>query len=81
VSDDRFSAVRQIGTITALDVKVSDQGYLADIGPRLYAAFMERGVLLRPLGNTIYTMPPYCCGQAELALIYNAIDEVVGSLA
>jgi adenosylmethionine-8-amino-7-oxononanoate aminotransferase len=76
--DQRICNVRQCGTITALDVQVSDQGYLADIGPRLYAAFMERGVLLRPLGNTIYTMPPYCCGEAEVALIYDAIDEVVG---
>ncbi len=76
-SDARFSAVRQLGTITALDVRVQDQGYLADIGPRLCAAFMERGVLLRPLGNTIYTMPAYCCGEAEIAQIYAAIDAVV----
>jgi adenosylmethionine-8-amino-7-oxononanoate aminotransferase len=76
-NDARFSGVRQLGTITALDVAVRDQGYLAGIGPGLYDAFLARNVLLRPLGNTIYVMPPYCCGQVEVDLIYRAIDEVV----
>ena len=60
-------------------VAVRDVGYLASIGPQLYAAFMARGVLLRPLGNTIYVMPPYCIGASELELIYRAIDEAVGA--
>lgn len=72
--DDRYSGARRIGTITALDLKVPDAGYLADAGPRLYAAFLGRGVLLRPLGNTVYVMPPYCTTGAELDLVYDAID-------
>ncbi len=55
------------------------EGYLASIGPGLLAGFMQRGVLLRPLGNTIYVMPPYCVTESDLELIYTAIDEVVGS--
>ena len=43
------------------------------VGPRLYALFLERGVLLRPLGNTIYVMPPYCITGDELDLVYDAI--------
>lgn len=78
--DGRFTSVRQLGTITALDVKVGDEGYLAGIGPRLYEAFMARDVLLRPLGNTIYLMPPYCAVSGDIDTIYSAIAEVVHGL-
>jgi adenosylmethionine---8-amino-7-oxononanoate aminotransferase len=74
--DRRFSNLRQIGTIAALDLEVRDAGYLADAGPRLYAHFMARGHLVRPLGNTIYLMPPYCSTEEEVALVYDAIDEI-----
>ncbi len=72
-ADPRFAAVRRQGTITALDLKVPDPGYLAGLGPQLAAFFLARGVLLRPLGNTIYVMPPYCTAAAELDLVYDAI--------
>ena len=71
--DRRFAAVRQLGTIAALDLKVPDPGYLAGLGPQLTAFFQARGLLLRPLGNTIYVMPPYCTTPAELDLVYDAI--------
>jgi adenosylmethionine-8-amino-7-oxononanoate aminotransferase len=73
--DERFSDVRRIGTITALDLRVSDSGYLATIGPALHDFFVSRGLLLRPLGNTIYVLPPYCVETNELDLLYDAIDE------
>jgi adenosylmethionine-8-amino-7-oxononanoate aminotransferase len=72
-NDARFRNVRRLGTIAALDLDVGDHGYLAGIGPKLYAAVLERGVLLRPLGNTIYLMPPYCTTPEELDLAYDAI--------
>jgi adenosylmethionine---8-amino-7-oxononanoate aminotransferase len=78
--DRRFANIRQIGTIAALDIVSSDAGYLADIGPRLYQEFLARGLLLRPLGNTIYLMPPYCSGGSELATLYEAIGDVVNQL-
>ncbi|MBA2588222.1 MAG: adenosylmethionine--8-amino-7-oxononanoate transaminase [Alphaproteobacteria bacterium] len=71
--DPRFANVRRLGTIAALDLKVADPGYLSGIGLRLMEFFMERGVLLRPLGNTIYVMPPYGITAAELDLVYDAI--------
>lgn len=79
--DGRFTNVRQIGTIAALDIAASDAGYLADIGPRLYRGFLARGLLVRPLGNTIYIMPPYCSTASDLDLVYNAIDELAGEMA
>ena len=77
---DRFTGVRQLGTIAALDLKVGDAGYLAGVGPRLMEFFIDRGVLLRPLGNTIYVMPPYCITPGELDAIYAAIAEAPNAL-
>ena len=71
--DSRFENVRRLGTVTAMDLKVTDPGYLAEQGPKLAAYFLEQGVLLRPLGNTIYVLPPYCITGAELDMIYAAI--------
>jgi adenosylmethionine---8-amino-7-oxononanoate aminotransferase len=74
--DRRFENVRQLSTISALDLVVRDAGYLADIGPRLYRHFLARGFLVRPLGNTIYLMPPYCSTEAEIDALYDAIAEI-----
>ena len=76
--DARFSNVRQLGTIAALDVRVEDAGYLAGIATKLYNFFASKGLLLRPLGNTIYVMPPYCTAPEELSQVYAAIAEAAG---
>lgn len=72
-ADNAFSNVRRAGTVTAIDVVVDDGGYLADIGPALYEQFLARGVLLRPLGNTVYVMPPYCITSDQLDCVYAAL--------
>ena len=73
--DARFADVRQLGTIAALDLRVEDSGYLAGIATELYSFFLGKGLLLRPLGNTIYAMPPYCATREELKAAYTAIAE------
>jgi adenosylmethionine-8-amino-7-oxononanoate aminotransferase len=78
--DPRFENLRRTGTITALDLKARDQGYLSDIGPRLLQFFRARNLLLRPLGNTIYVLPPYCTTAADLDSIYGAIAEAADTL-
>jgi len=72
--DPRFCNVRQCGTITAVDLVAQDEGYLSGIGPRLYAAFQEQGLLLRPLGNTVYTLPPYSTTSDDLDQLYHALS-------
>lgn len=72
-ADPRFANVRRLGTVTAMELTVSDPGYLAGAGPRLAAHCVAQGVLLRPLGNTVYVLPPYCITGAELDTIYAAI--------
>lgn len=71
--DPRFTNVRQLGTIAALDLASGGPGYLADVGPRLYGHFQSHDVLLRPLGSTIYVLPPYCTRPEDLDLAYAAI--------
>jgi len=70
----QFTNVRQWGTIVAMDIKVSDEGYLSNIAPRLYAHFQDQGMLLRPLGNTVYIMPPYCVTNDDLDELYRTIS-------
>ncbi|MGA7329942.1 MAG: aminotransferase class III-fold pyridoxal phosphate-dependent enzyme, partial [Rhodomicrobium sp.] len=74
-NDKRLLNARQAGTITALDLSAEGAGYLASVAPGLYSFFTERGFLLRPLGNTIYVMPPYCTTESELDSLYAAIAE------
>ena len=68
---------RRLGTVTAFEVGDPASDYLADVGPRMGAFFRERGILLRPMGNTLYVMPPYCTSREELVRIYAAIGEAL----
>jgi adenosylmethionine---8-amino-7-oxononanoate aminotransferase len=75
-----LSNARQSGTITAIDVDVPGGGYLSEIGPKLLAFFTSRNLLLRPLGNSIYVMPPYCIDDTDLAAVYVAIADAVAKI-
>ena len=69
----RFRNPRRMGTIAALDLDVPDGGYLADVGLRIRAHGLAQGVLIRPLGNTIYVLPPYCVTDTQLDQVWAAI--------
>lgn len=76
-----ISGTRRTGTIAALEIEDKAGGYLSALAPRLMAMFREAGVLLRPLGNTVYVLPPYCTGEADLDTVYAAIAEAAQGLA
>jgi adenosylmethionine-8-amino-7-oxononanoate aminotransferase len=77
----KLERIRTCGTIAAMDVKTeSVSGYFNDIAPVLKARFLEAGFLLRPLGNTLYLMPPYCISPDELESIYRVIRQVLDTL-
>jgi len=78
---DALHNPRRIGAVAAIDLKVADGGYLSDAAPRLRALFLEAGLLLRPLGNTIYLMPPYCTSRDEIGSAFAVIGAVVDRLA
>lgn len=73
----RVGDVRMIGTVAAVELQADDAGYLSRLGPKLYAFFLERGVLLRPLGNVVYVLPPYAITQEELRFVYDVIEEAI----
>lgn len=65
--------VRSIGTIAAVELKADDAGYSSKLRPMLYNFFLDAGVLLRPLGNIIYVLPPYAITSRELHFIHDRI--------
>ena len=69
----RVANPRRLGTIAAFDIVVPDSGYLSNLAPRLIGYYRDRGVLLRPLGNTVYVMPPYCITAEDLARVWKAV--------
>lgn len=76
-SHPRVRDLRRLGGMVALDLAADDAGYLADLGPRLRAAAIERGVLLRPLGNVLYALPPSCTSEEEARRIAAVMRELV----
>jgi adenosylmethionine---8-amino-7-oxononanoate aminotransferase len=71
---------RQIGTIGAIELVAEDPGYLSAMRPKLYGFFLDRGVLLRPLGNVVYVLPPLVIEPNELHRVYDVIGEAVETL-
>ncbi len=81
----RLRRLRTLGTIAALEVgdpgvSGDDGGYLSSYGPRLRVLALEEGVLLRPLGNILYLLPPLCLSDSELAGVYGAIAHILDRL-
>lgn len=72
--------IRQTGTIAAFDIVVEGSGYLSSSAPFLQKFFLEHEILLRPLGNTVYILPPYCISESELARVYSVIDAALDAL-
>lgn len=74
----KLKCVRQTGTILALEWETSGQtSYFNKLRDNLYSFFLEQGIILRPLGNIIYILPPYCISNEELDFIYSKIEEAL----
>jgi adenosylmethionine-8-amino-7-oxononanoate aminotransferase len=72
--------VRVLGGVGVVEL-VNSGGYLDEIGPRLAAMFLARGLLLRPLGNVVYFMPPYVITEEETAWAISQIAQVIAESA
>jgi len=73
-TNPKVKATRVRGVIFALDLNVEMDRY-GKLRDQLYAFFMKEGVVLRPLGNTVYTLPPYVITDGELDKIYEVIEK------
>jgi adenosylmethionine-8-amino-7-oxononanoate aminotransferase len=82
--NDRFPTVqaRNCGTITALTLGSEESGYdyTHPIRQRMYAFFMERNLLIRPMGNVVYLAPPYCIEAEDLGRAHAAMEELLSVL-
>ncbi len=77
----RLRQFRVCGTIAAMEIETSEaSGYFNSIASVLKSKFLDAGFLLRPLGNTLYVMPPYCISTNELESIYAVIDRTLTAL-
>lgn len=73
--------VRVLGTILAFEIKTEEESnYVNEVRHKLYPFFLKRHVLLRPLGNTIYVLPPYIISRSELNQVYEVIIELLHTL-
>lgn len=67
---------RVMGTIMAFELNTDkDTSYFNEARHHLYPYFIEKGVLLRPLGNVIYIIPPYVISNDDLNYIYDTITQ------
>ncbi len=72
---------RGIGLLAAVELETREGGgYLDDVGPRLADEFLRRDILLRPLGNVLYFLPPYVITDEEAHSVFDAIEEVLAEL-
>ncbi len=77
---DIIKNIRHLGTIIAFEVNTNESdGYLHNITNEFTKFCLKRGVYLRPLGNTIYVMPPYCTKKKELEKIYEVIEDFLNN--
>lgn len=68
--------IRVKGVIFAMELNTEMERY-GSLRNQLFKHFMDRGVALRPLGNTIYILPPFVISDAQLDQIYNALEEAL----
>lgn len=71
-SHPRVTRPRSLGTVAAFDLE-GDAGYLSDAATGLAPFAIARGVLVRPLGNVVYLLPPYCTTEQEIAHAFDVI--------
>ncbi|HEY0246500.1 MAG TPA: adenosylmethionine--8-amino-7-oxononanoate transaminase [Mucilaginibacter sp.] len=74
----KIKTQRQTGTILAMEWQTgSDTSYFSSLRDKLYLYFLDAGIILRPLGNIIYILPPYCITNDELNYIYSKIEQAL----
>ena len=77
-SHPKVKTTRVLGVIFALEIKTeSQESYYGTMRNKLYNFFIENGIILRPVGNIVYILPPYVITDAQLQKVYVAIENVL----
>jgi adenosylmethionine-8-amino-7-oxononanoate aminotransferase len=77
----KIKTIRQTGTIIAMEWETGNNtSYFSSLRDRLYHYFLDAGIILRPLGNIIYILPPYCITDADLNYIYSKIEQALDEI-
>jgi adenosylmethionine-8-amino-7-oxononanoate aminotransferase len=75
---ERVAKVRVLGVILALEIKTdSAESYYGNLRNKLYEFFIDNGIILRPVGNVVYILPPYIISDLQLAKIYELVESAL----
>lgn len=76
-----LKTTRQTGTILAMEWETGNNtSYFSGLRDKLYHYFLNKGIILRPLGNIIYILPPYCITDTELDYIYATVEQALNDI-
>jgi adenosylmethionine-8-amino-7-oxononanoate aminotransferase len=73
----KIANIRHLGTILAFEINEGQTGYLNGVSQLVTKEALQSGLYIRPLGNTVYTMPPYCTTDAEFCRISQFLENIV----
>lgn len=77
----KLKQVRTVGTILILEIETGEGNtYFSSIRDKAYDYFLDKGLLVRPLGNVIFANPPYCITNEQLERIYTAFSSFLDEL-
>jgi len=74
----KVTTTRVLGTIFALEIRIeSEESYYGTMRNKLYNFFIENGIILRPVGNIVYILPPYIISDEQLQKVYTVVEEAL----
>ena len=77
-SHPKVVTTRVLGVIFALEIKTeSAASYYGNLRNKLYNFFIENGVILRPVGNIVYILPPYIITDEQLEKVYQVVESAL----
>lgn len=77
----KVNDIRSLGTILAIEFKTNENSdYFNGFSHKISRFFLEKNLLLRPLGNVLYMIPPYCSTNEDLQMVYEAILQFTNKL-
>jgi adenosylmethionine-8-amino-7-oxononanoate aminotransferase len=77
-SHPKVKTTRVLGVIFALEIKTdSQESYYGTMRNKLYNFFIENGIILRPVGNIVYILPPYVISKNQLEKVYQTIEKAL----